>query len=241
VHPFGVVWGGGRPFFSFLFARSGNLALFEKSILCDSPFWILNGPIHHFVCEFYEFTADAAPRPCSPGMFGAPNAAIAHQQAQQAASQPSQQPVPAVPQNVAQTGAGGAAPAAGGGQNLKFESALGFLDKVKTVFADQQDVYNRFLDIMKGFKTQTYVFIPNLDIFTHFQPDFLHGNRCGPFSDRFAGEDLLFTGARLSANYFPNFWKVIFPSFWYRILSLFQRNEFQPFFRRGTGSDPKPI
>jgi hypothetical protein len=165
----------------------------------------------------------------------------AHQQAQQAASQPSQQPVPAVPQNVAQTGAGGAAPAAGGGQNLKFESALGFLDKVKTVFADQQDVYNRFLDIMKGFKTQTYVFIPNLDIFTHFQPDFLHGNRCGPFSDRFAGEDLLFTGARLSANYFPNFWKVIFPSFWYRILSLFQRNEFQPFFRRGTGSDPKPI
>jgi hypothetical protein len=49
---------------------------------------------------------------------------------QQAASQPSQQPVPAVPQNVAQTGAEGAAPAAGGGQNLKFESAASVCRKM---------------------------------------------------------------------------------------------------------------
>jgi histone deacetylase complex regulatory component SIN3 len=50
-------------------------------------------------------------------------------------------------------------PAAAGGGNsrVKFESALDFLEKVKTVFADQPGVYNQFLDIMKGFKTQTYV------------------------------------------------------------------------------------
>jgi hypothetical protein len=52
------------------------------------------------------------------------------------------------------------AAAAGGQSRVKFESALDFLEKVKTVFADQPGVYNQFLDIMKGFKTQTFVRIP---------------------------------------------------------------------------------
>jgi len=34
----------------------------------------------------------------------------------------------------------------------KFESALDFLDKVKTVFEKQPEVYTQFLDIMKDFK-----------------------------------------------------------------------------------------
>ncbi|XP_049849463.1 uncharacterized protein LOC126318704 [Schistocerca gregaria] len=36
----------------------------------------------------------------------------------------------------------------------KFESAIDFLERVKKVYADEPSVYNSFLDIMKGFKTQ---------------------------------------------------------------------------------------
>lgn len=35
------------------------------------------------------------------------------------------------------------------------QDALSYLDQVKVQFADQPDVYNRFLDIMKDFKSQT--------------------------------------------------------------------------------------
>jgi paired amphipathic helix protein Sin3a len=43
-----------------------------------------------------------------------------------------------------------APPAAGGGfRQVKFENALDFLDEVKLVFANQPEVYNSFLDIMK--------------------------------------------------------------------------------------------
>lgn len=38
---------------------------------------------------------------------------------------------------------------------VKFESALDFLEKVKTVFEDRPMVYARFLDIMKEFKAHT--------------------------------------------------------------------------------------
>jgi paired amphipathic helix protein Sin3a len=38
------------------------------------------------------------------------------------------------------------------GQKEKLESALDFLDQVKTTFDDRIDVYNQFLDIMKDFK-----------------------------------------------------------------------------------------
>ena len=37
---------------------------------------------------------------------------------------------------------------------LNVADALGYLDCVKQQFADQSDVYNRFLDIMKDFKSQ---------------------------------------------------------------------------------------
>jgi hypothetical protein len=35
------------------------------------------------------------------------------------------------------------------------QDALSYLDQVKVQFADQPDVYNKFLDIMKDFKSQT--------------------------------------------------------------------------------------
>jgi len=34
-----------------------------------------------------------------------------------------------------------------------FQDALSYLDQVKVQFADHPDVYNRFLDIMKDFKS----------------------------------------------------------------------------------------
>lgn len=37
------------------------------------------------------------------------------------------------------------------------QDALSYLDQVKVQFSEQPDVYNRFLDIMKDFKSQTYV------------------------------------------------------------------------------------
>lgn len=41
------------------------------------------------------------------------------------------------------------------------QDALSYLDQVKVQFADQPDVYNRFLDIMKDFKSQAYVANPS--------------------------------------------------------------------------------
>lgn len=40
---------------------------------------------------------------------------------------------------------------------LNVKDALTYLDQVKFQFSDQPDVYNRFLDIMKDFKSQAYV------------------------------------------------------------------------------------
>ena len=37
---------------------------------------------------------------------------------------------------------------------LNVKDALGYLDQVKMQFSDQPDIYNRFLDIMKDFKSQ---------------------------------------------------------------------------------------
>ncbi|KAH6656936.1 hypothetical protein BKA67DRAFT_553725 [Truncatella angustata] len=62
---------------------------------------------------------------------------------------------------------GGGAPSSGGppmppgagalqqGQQPILNDALSYLDQVKVQFAEQPDVYNRFLDIMKDFKSQT--------------------------------------------------------------------------------------
>jgi histone deacetylase complex regulatory component SIN3 len=41
---------------------------------------------------------------------------------------------------------------------LNVTDALSYLDAVKVRFQDQPDVYNHFLDIMKDFKSQLYVF-----------------------------------------------------------------------------------
>lgn len=41
---------------------------------------------------------------------------------------------------------------------LNVKDALSYLDQVKIQFYNQADVYNNFLDIMKDFKSQTYVF-----------------------------------------------------------------------------------
>jgi hypothetical protein len=38
---------------------------------------------------------------------------------------------------------------------VPLQDALSYLDQVKVQFAEQPDVYNRFLDIMKDFKSQT--------------------------------------------------------------------------------------
>lgn len=43
-------------------------------------------------------------------------------------------------------------------QRLKVEDALSYLDQVKLQFGNQPQVYNDFLDIMKEFKSQTWVY-----------------------------------------------------------------------------------
>ena len=42
-------------------------------------------------------------------------------------------------------------------QKLKVEDALSYLDAVKIRFAELPHTYNKFLDIMKDFKSQTFV------------------------------------------------------------------------------------
>ncbi|KAK8008505.1 hypothetical protein PG991_011056 [Apiospora marii] len=55
-------------------------------------------------------------------------------------------------------GPGGGGPGAlQQGQQPILNDALSYLDQVKVQFADQPDVYNKFLDIMKDFKSQTSV------------------------------------------------------------------------------------
>lgn len=41
---------------------------------------------------------------------------------------------------------------------LNVNDALTYLDQVKSQFQNEPDVYNQFLDIMKDFKSQKYVF-----------------------------------------------------------------------------------
>lgn len=46
-------------------------------------------------------------------------------------------------------------------KQLNVKDAVSYLDQVKQKFHDQPEVYNRFLDIMKDFKAQTYVISTN--------------------------------------------------------------------------------
>ena len=45
------------------------------------------------------------------------------------------------------------------------QDALSYLDQVKVRFVDRPDVYNRFLDIMKDFKSQAYENLDDLIIY----------------------------------------------------------------------------
>lgn len=66
---------------------------------------------------------------------------------------------PPVPQSASQHHQAAAAAldsGAGGGRPLNVRDALTYLDDVKEQFADKPDVYHRFLDIMKDFKSQEY-------------------------------------------------------------------------------------
>jgi hypothetical protein len=42
-------------------------------------------------------------------------------------------------------------------RSLNVTDAMSYLDQVKMQFGDQPEVYNRFLDIMKDFKSQAYL------------------------------------------------------------------------------------
>jgi paired amphipathic helix protein Sin3a len=48
----------------------------------------------------------------------------------------------------------GSGPSAPSFRPLNFRDAMSYLNQVKIQFADEPDVYNRFLDIMKEFKSQ---------------------------------------------------------------------------------------
>lgn len=44
-------------------------------------------------------------------------------------------------------------------QRLRVEDALSYLDQVKMQFSQAPEVYSDFLDIMKDFKSQTWVYL----------------------------------------------------------------------------------
>ncbi|KAG0327067.1 Transcriptional regulatory protein sin3 [Dissophora globulifera] len=70
---------------------------------------------------------------------------------------PGSSSVPPPSQQTPPAPSGGAASAASAANNyrpLNVRDALSYLDQVKVQFQDQPDVYNRFLDIMKDFKSQ---------------------------------------------------------------------------------------
>ena len=46
-------------------------------------------------------------------------------------------------------------------QLIYCQDALSYLDQVKVRFVEHPDVYNRFLDIMKDFKSQAWVYPPH--------------------------------------------------------------------------------
>ena len=65
-------------------------------------------------------------------------------------------------------GSTGATPAAGAspesGRALSVGDALGYLDAVKKEFETRPDVFNKFLDIMKDFKSTAYVSRSNANL-----------------------------------------------------------------------------
>ena len=59
----------------------------------------------------------------------------------------------------------------GGERALNVGDALFYLDSVKKQFADSPGVYNRFLDIMKDFKNQTYALVIWFNVEAANEPD----------------------------------------------------------------------
>jgi paired amphipathic helix protein Sin3a len=83
------------------------------------------------------------------------------QQQQQQSQQQAQQPQPQPPQQAQQQSQQASSVQQAQPQQqqasyrpLNVKDALTYLDQVKIQFSEQPDVYNRFLDIMKDFKSQ---------------------------------------------------------------------------------------
>ena len=70
-------------------------------------------------------------------------------------------------------------------QKLKVEDALTYLDTVKNRFSDMPHTYNKFLDIMKEFKSQSFVtkfvFDGRLLMFAQNRHAWRHSRRFGAF------------------------------------------------------------
>ncbi|KAF7534849.1 hypothetical protein G7054_g5859 [Neopestalotiopsis clavispora] len=105
--------------------------------------------------QMFSAIGGPAPAPAS----SAANAALAlGPPLQQESSRP---PAQNIPFSGGSGGAPGGPPIPSGagalqqGQQPILNDALSYLDQVKVQFAEQPDVYNRFLDIMKDFKSQT--------------------------------------------------------------------------------------
>lgn len=92
--------------------------------------------------------------PTGPGNAFASNThAVQPPDSQAARSQPAPHvPPPAMPAN-SYAAAGSQAAMVGQGQQPILNDALSYLDQVKVQFSDKPDVYNKFLDIMKDFKS----------------------------------------------------------------------------------------
>lgn len=72
-------------------------------------------------------------------------------------SRPRSQASSPLPRNEPPSESKAPTPAAVESRPLNVTDALSYLDAVKVQFQDKPEVYNRFLDIMKDFKSQVYV------------------------------------------------------------------------------------
>lgn len=74
------------------------------------------------------------------------------------------------------------------------QDALSYLDQVKVQFADQPDVYNRFLDIMKDFKSQAWVVTMRYSLIELTSPSIDTPGVINRVSELFAGHPNLIQG-----------------------------------------------
>ena len=93
-------------------------------------------------------TLNPPPSQLSPATSIAPAPAVSEQHAQQVGSLPQPPALAGIPNRSSTSNVY---------RPLNVKDALSYLDQVKIQFYNQADVYNNFLDIMKDFKSQTYV------------------------------------------------------------------------------------